>query len=218
MTTEIDRLEKDVACLNVGALPFTLVSRLGFHCDVWRSMGRLITNETSTQLDFVLKVGKRLCLREQVGVLAKEYRTLRGALGSIIPQSMFVATSINDKPGAIVFAEACNPWFDLADPNNREDALPLLARRPLEMGQLEVFTTAARRWLDDSRIIIDLFGAQNLVLDRNAGVRYLDSFHVFFYLDTLDVIEEVDDGFLYRAEQCVRRLEYLESLLLSARG
>ncbi len=194
-------------------MPFTLVSKLGFHCDVWRSIGRIVTAGASSNLDFVLKVGKHRLTRREVQVLGKEYRVLRSALDDIVPRSLFVATEVDRMPGAVVFAETCNPWFDLGHPSNREEALPLLRRQPRVRRQLAHFTHCARRWLDDERMIIDLFGAENLVLDRREGLRYLDSFHVFFYLDTLDAVGEVDDGFLHRIEQSVRRLEYVEWLV-----
>ena len=217
MSIEIDRLAKDVACLNVRDMPFTLVSKLGFHCDVWRSIGRIVTASGSRPLDFVLKVGKRLCTWRQVAVLAKEYRILRDALDDLVPSSMFVATRINSAPGAIVFAEACNPWFDLGNPTNEAEALPLLERQPRLRRDLAHFTVCARRWLDDEHMVIDLQGAENLVADRGGGVRYLDSFHVFFYRDVLDALDEVDDDFLFRVDQSIRRLEYLEWLVRETR-
>lgn len=217
MSIETDRLAKDVACLNVRDIPFTLVSKLGFHCDVWRSIGRIVTADGTRPLDFVLKVGKRLCTWRQVAVLAKEYRLLRGALDEIVPSSMFVATRINSTPGAIVFAEACNPWFDLGNPTNEAEALPMLRRQPRLQRQLEHFTLCARRWLDEQHMVIDLQGAENLVIDRSGGVRYLDSFHVFFYRDTLDALDQVDDDFLFRIDQSIHRLEYLEWLVQQAR-
>lgn len=51
MATESDRLARDVACLNVKDMPFTLVSRIGFHCDVWRSIGRIVEADQSIPLD-----------------------------------------------------------------------------------------------------------------------------------------------------------------------
>jgi hypothetical protein len=213
VSKETDRLEKEVACLNVRDMPFTLVSRLGFHCDVWRSIGRLVTIEGSKPLDFVLKVSKRLCNWREVAALAKEYRVLRSALDDMVPSSIFVATRVNRAPGAIVFAESCTPWFDLGNPTNEGEALPLLAHQPRLRYQLEHFTRCARRWLDERRMVIDLQGAENLVVDRQGGVRYLDSFHVFFYRDTLDAVDSVDDDFLFRVDQSIRRLEYLEWLV-----
>ncbi len=217
MNREADRLEREVACLNLRDIPFTLVSMLGSHCEVWRSIGRLVTRGDSQPLDFVLKVGKHLCTPREVVVLGKEYRRLRSALGDIVPYSVFVATRINRQPGAIVFAQSCNPWFDLASPTNESEALPLLKHQPRLRRQLGRFTRCARHWLDEQRRIIDLQGPENLVVERNAGVRYLDSFHVFFYLDTLDIVDQVGDDFLFRVQQSIQRLEYLERLLTEAR-
>ena len=213
MSHEQDKLPDYIACVNADAVPFTLISTLGFHCDVWRSIGRIVRTDSSSDIDCVLKIGSQRCSRAQVRVLAKEHRLLRDSLGELIPAATFIATRINREPRALVLAHACPPWFDLGNPTNESETLPMLIRQPRMRSQLEDFVTAARRWLDDRRMLIDLIGAENLVLDRNGNVRYLDSFHVFFYLDTLDVIDEVDDGFLERIEQSVERLGYLEWLL-----
>ncbi|MDX1528210.1 MAG: hypothetical protein R3337_06250, partial [Gammaproteobacteria bacterium] len=79
--------------------------------------------------------------------------------------------------------------------------------------QLADFTRHARRWMEEESKMIDLGGTENLVLDKDYGVRYLDSFHVFFYLDMLHLIDEVDDSLTFRIEMCIRRLEYLERLV-----
>ena len=213
MSTESDRLAKDVACLKGQEMPFTLVSKIGFNCDVWRSIGRIIEAGRARPLDFILKVGKRRCTLREVQVLAKQYRTLRTELDEIVPESIFVATEINGVPSAIVFARTCKPWFDLAHPVNREEAVPLLRHQPRSRHQLAHFVQCARRWLDERGMVIDLYGGENLVLDRSEGVRYLDSFYPFFYLDLLTVIDEVDEGLEFRIEQSIQRLDYLEWLV-----
>ncbi len=213
MSEDQDKLPGNVSCMNADAVPFTLISRLGFHCDVWRSIGKIVSAERTVPLDCVVKIGSQRCTRAQVRILAKEHRLLRDVLGELVPAATFVATRIDREPRALVLAQACEPWFDLGNPTNETESLPMLARQPRLRQQLGDFTQAARHWLDDKRMLIDLVGAENLVLDRRGGVRYIDSFHVFFYLDTLDVIAEVDDGFLLRIEQSVERLCYLEWLV-----
>ena len=213
MSQDQDKLPENVLCMNAEAMPFTLISTLGFHCDVWRSIGKLITPTGSADLDCVVKIGSQRCTQAQVRVLAKEHRMLRAALGELVPAATFVSTRIDREPRALVLAEACTPWFDLGNPTNESESLPMLERQPRLRQQLRDFTQAARKWLDERRMLIDLIGAENLVLDRNGGVRYVDSFHVFFYLDTLDVIDQVDGGFLLRIEQSVERLGYLEWLV-----
>lgn len=216
MSQDQDKLPDNVSCINAEAVPFTLISTLGFHCDVWRSIGKIVTAERSSALDCVVKIGSQRCTRAQVRVLAKEHRILKQALGELVPAATFIATRIDREPRALVLAQACAPWFDLGNPTNESESLPMLARQPRLRQQLRDFTQAARHWLDDKRMLIDLVGAENLVLDRNGGVRYVDSFHVFFYLDTLDVIDQVDDEFLLRIEQSVERLGYLEWLLVQS--
>lgn len=169
-------------------------------------------------MDFVLKVGNQRAVLPQVRVLSKEHRTLRDALGDLVPPATFIATTVNQQPRALVLADACEPWFDLGNPANESETVPMLARQPRILRQLSDFAAVARRWLDEEGKLIDLVGVENLVLERGGGVRYLDSFHVFFYTDMLNVIDEVDDGFLLRIEQSVERLAYIERLVLAARS
>jgi hypothetical protein len=213
MAQEADRVPAKIACLQTKNMPFTLVSIAGFHCDVWRSIGVIVRGGERAAMDFVLKRYKRPCSLAEIRVLGNEYRILKVALEEIVPTARFVATRVDEKPSVIVMAENCTPWFDLSNPGNEDEALPLLSRRPRARAQLAEFVRHARRWMDEESKIIDLGGTENLVLDKDYGVRYLDSFHVFFYLDMLHVIEEVDDSLTFRIEMCIRRLEYLERLV-----
>ncbi len=213
MTQEADRVPAKIACLETENTPFTLVSTAGFHCDVWRSIGVIVRGGERAPMDFVLKRYKRPCTLAEISVLGKEYRTLKAALEEIVPTARFVATRVDAKPSVVVLAENCTPWFDLSNPGNEDEALPLLSRSDRAKAQLADFVRHARRWMAEESKIIDLGGTENLVLDKDYGVRYLDSFHVFFYLDMLHVIEEVDDSLTFRIEMCIRRLEYLERLV-----
>ncbi len=213
MSLETDRVPAKIACLDTESLPFTLVSTAGFHCDVWRSIGVIVRGDQRAPMDFVLKRYKRPCSLAEIRVLGKEYRTLKESLADIVPTARFIATQIDGRQSVVVLAETCTPWFDLSNPGNEDEALPLLRRRGRAKAQLADFTRDARRWLDDDSKIIDLGGTENLILDKDYGVRYLDSFHVFFYLDMLHLIEEVDDALTFRIEACIRRLEYLERLV-----
>ncbi len=213
MSLETDRVPAKIACLDTESLPFTLVSTAGFHCDVWRSIGVIVRGDQRAPMDFVLKRYKRPCSLAEIRVLGKEYRTLKESLADIVPTARFIATQIDGRQSVVVLAETCTPWFDLSNPGNEDEALPLLRRRGRAKAQLADFTRDARRWLDDDSKIIDLGGTENLILDKDYGVRYLDSFHVFFYLDMLHLIEEVDDALTFRIEVCIRRLEYLERLV-----
>ncbi len=213
MSQEFDRVPATIACLDTENMPFTLVSTAGFHCDVWRSIGVIVRGGKRAPMDFVLKRYKRPCTLAETRVLGKEYRTIKQALEEIVPTARFVATHVNSRPSVIVLAENCTPWFDLSNPGNEDEALPLLSRKARARAQLAEFVGHARRWMEQDSRIIDLGGTENLVLDKNYGVRYLDSFHVFFYLDMLHVIDEVDDALMFRIEICIKRLEYLERLV-----
>lgn len=213
MSQETDRVPAKIACLETESMPFTLVSTAGFHCDVWRSIGVIVRGGERSPVDFVLKRYKRPCTLAEIRVLGKEYRIIKQALEEMVPTARFVATHVDSRPGVIVLAETCTPWFDLSNPGNEDELLPLLSRKARARAQLAEFVRNARRWMEDDSRIIDLGGTENLVLDKNYGVRYLDSFHVFFYLDMLHVIDEVDDALMFRIEICIKRLEYLERLV-----
>ena len=209
---DIDRLLAKIACLPTGGIPLTLVSTAGFHCEVWQSIGVLVSGPHRTEIDFVLKRYLRPSSLAATRVLGREHETLRQALGDIVPATRFVATRVNGKVGVVALCETCPPWFDLGNPANEEEALPLLARHRRARDDLVRFVAHARRWLDEEGKVIDLCGTENLVLDRAYRVRYIDSFHVFFYLDVLHTLQEVDEELRYRLDLAVRRLRYLEAL------
>ena len=120
---------------------------------------------------------------------------------------------MDSRRSVIGLAENCTPWFDLPNPEDGDEALPLLGSRPRARAQLAEFIRHARRRMDEDSCIIDLSGTENLVLEKHYGVRYLDSFHVFSSLDMLHVVEYVDDALKFRIEICIKRLEYLQRLV-----
>jgi len=207
-----DRIPEQVACLRTDAMPATLISTRGFNCEVWESAGVIVRAGQRRAVNFVVKRHRERCDLRKVRVYQRDYRRLREALGSIVPAALFVATRIDGEPSVVVLAEACAPWFDLARPGNEDEARPLLARMRRARGQLARFTRAARAWAAQGRII-DLYGRENLVLDRRLSVRYLDSFGVFFYEDMLHAVPDEDGMLAARIDLSRRRLAYLESLV-----
>lgn len=217
MGKETDRLSARVACIDADSLPLTLVSTAGFHCEVWRSAGVIVRDGRREPVDFVLKCYREPCPARYVRVLARDHRRLREALDDIVPKAVFVTTRIDGQTSVIALAETCRPWFDLANPWNEEEALELLRRLAPARDQLRRFVAAAHGWADaaESRVI-DLHGEQNLVLDRDRKVRYLDSFAVFLFPDVLDLVEDDDPGLRERIEVSRGRLEYLQRLVEAA--
>ena len=138
--------------------------------------------------------------------------TWTGRSPEMVPPAMFVATRINGEENMIVLAEAHTPWFDLARPGNDGEARPLLIHSPKARAQLARFVRVAREWAGQGRVI-DLYGRENLVLDRDRNVRYLDSFGVFFYADLQHAVAGIDDEYQERIDISLRRLDYLQSLL-----
>ncbi len=217
MSKENDRLSASVACIDAESLPLTLVSTAGFHCEVWRSAGVIVRDGRREPVDFVLKCARERCPPAYTRVLARDHRRLREALDDIVPAALFVSTRIDGEPSVVVFAETCHPWFDLANPWNEEEALALLRRLPLARDQLARFVAAARGWASTAEErVIDLHGEQNLVLDRDRRVRYLDSFGVFLFPDLLETLAEDDESLRERIEVSRGRLVYLERLLAAA--
>ena len=72
--------------------------------------------------------------------------------------------------------------------------------------------TQRGQWQGEGRLI-DLYGRDNLVLDRQFEIAYLDSFGVFFHTDVRHAIHVVDDELEARMAVSARRLDYLESLI-----
>jgi hypothetical protein len=212
MAIESDRIPDRVACLNTRALPATLISTRGFNCEVWQSAGVIVTAGGRFPVDFVVKRHRFACTLPKLKVLNREYRTLRATLEEMVPAAVFVATRIEGEQNVVVLAQTCTPWFDLARPGNADEAQPLLARLPKARAQLARFVRAARRWADEGRVL-DLYGRENLVLDRDRNVRYLDSFGVFFYQDMAHALGDIDEEYLERIAISRDRLEYVASFI-----
>jgi len=209
---ESDRIPDRVACLNTDAMPATLVSTRGFNCEVWQSAGVIVDAGERHAVNFVVKRHRYACGRRKVRAYQREYRRLRDALGDIVPPAVFVATLIDGESNVVVLAQACSPWFDLARPGNEDEARPLLARLPKARAQLRQFVGCVRSWAAQG-LVLDLYGVENLVLDRDRNVRYLDSFGVFFYEDMLYAVDGVDEALEAKIDISLARLGYVESLL-----
>ncbi len=214
MAKESDRLDADIACIDAQRTPASLISTAGAHCEVWRSAGWVVRRGERTPVDFVIKRYREPCSMPEVGTLARHYRQLKSTLADIIPNALFVATKVDGAPSVCVLAESVNVWFNIANPQNREEAIPLLRTLPKARRQLDCFIHQAKRWLnaDDARII-DLYGLDNLVLDIDRNVRYLDSFHVFFFPEMTHMFGDLDDDLEGRIDISLQRLSYLENLL-----
>ncbi|MES9870728.1 MAG: hypothetical protein ABW153_08915 [Sedimenticola sp.] len=213
---EQDYLAVDIACLNRETLRATLVSSAGSHCEVWRTNKRIKTIEDEESYhEFVIKYPTSIHSRSEIAILMRDYRRLKNALEEIIPSAVFFVTEVDGQPNVCVIADAVNIWFNIANPQNREEAVELLRASPRARGQLERFVRTARDWRnsDDSRLI-DLYGLDNLIMDKNREIRYLDSFYVFFYEDLLDLLQEEPDDLLKEyITASVERLGYLEEIL-----
>ena len=218
---EHDRLSVPVDCIDVASIPMTLVSTSGFHCEVWQSMGYLRDADAGVFIDFVLKRHLDPCPLVQTRIYARDHRTLRSALGATVPDARFVATRVDGVENVIVLAETCTPWFDVANPGNEEETVALLRSRPRAARALARFVRVALAWAQAPvQRVIDLFGRENLVLDRSYRLRYLDSFGVFYYPDILDVVAEPDPALAQRIEISLARLDYLRNVAaaVGARG
>ena len=215
---EADDPAVDVACLNPERLRATLVSLAGSHCEVWRSNKRDPSMEGGdTYVEFVLKYPLGEHSAAEIAMLARHYRQLKEALDDVIPEAIFCITEIDGRPNVCVLARAVNTWFNIANPQNREEAVELLRDHPKARNQLERFLRVAKEWRasDDPRLI-DLFGVDNLVMDIDREIRYLDSFFVFFFEDMLEMLQEPDDDLEHRITVSLERLTYLEEILTAA--
>ena len=210
---EHDRLPVSVGCLDAGSIPMTLVSTSGFHCEVWQSMGFLSRGGGREFVDFVLKRHLEPCGLAETRIYRRDHATLRGALGDIVPEALFISTRVDGVENVVVLARTCSPWFDVANPGNEEETVALVRTSSRAAHALRRFCATARGWVNASTPrVIDLFGRENLVLDRGRSLRYLDSFGVFYYPDVLDVVSEPDPQLAHRIEVSLARLAYLEKV------
>ena len=212
MSRENDRISTDIGCLDTASLPATLISTLGAHCKVWRSGGYL-RHSSRTGREIVLKMHTLPCNSREVELYRRDYLALKKQLGVSIPEALFVTTRIGGEVNLLVLAQAYTPWFNIANPANEAEALPMLGKFRLAHAQLQRFVESARRWREQESKVIDLYGLDNLVLDRDHQIRYLDSFEVFFYEDMLHLIDHPDRDLEERITISLQRLDYLEYLL-----
>ncbi|MCG7877543.1 MAG: hypothetical protein JAY75_16520 [Candidatus Thiodiazotropha taylori] len=219
-----DQISVNIACLDLKRLRPTLVSTIGSHCEVWRSNKRQGTESDYEDgviyTEFVIKRPFSDHTISEARLLARHYRQLKETLDEIIPDALFVVSKINGRPSVLVLAKAVNIWFNLANQQNEEEAKKLLCRYPKARIQLARFVKAAQAWRNsDNPKMIDLFGIDNLIMDTNREIRFLDSFFVFFFEDTFHIIDggEEDSELKDKVELSEKRLRYLEHLLVMAK-
>jgi hypothetical protein len=211
MGKEYNRISSNIQCLNVRKLPAALISNRGAHCIVWQSGG--YKKHKKYHLDFVVKRHRLSCTDRDVALYYRDYRKLKESLQDMIPTALFVRTRVDGEPNLMVLARTFTPWFNIANPSNEDEALPLLGKLKKARAQLETFVYAAKQWRERESKVIDLFGIDNLVLDKSHQIRYLDSFGVFFHEDVLHLIDGVDPELEEKIDLSLKRLEYLEYLL-----
>jgi hypothetical protein len=212
---ESDFLKADIACLNPESLHATLISSVGNHCRVWRTSKKAKPmQEGAAYFEFVIKFPMIHYADSEIHMLARHYRLLKSQLDDIIPDALFLVTRINGQRNICVLARAVNIWFNLANPHNEEEAIALLQESSRARDQLARFISTAEgfRASDDPRLI-DLYGLDNLVLDNNREVRYVDSFDVFFFEDMPHLFDKPDSELETKIQTSVERLQYLKRIL-----
>jgi hypothetical protein len=217
---ETDQMVVDIACLDHSRFRATLVSTIGSHCEVWRSSKRheaLVDGEVeTTYTEFVIKWPFTDYTESETKLLARHYRQLKDTLDEIIPDALFVVTKINGRASVFVLAQAINVWFNIANQQNEEEAIKLLCANPKSRIQLSRFVKAAQAWRKSNNPrVIDLFGIDNLVMDTNRDIHFLDSFFVFFFEDTFHLIDGCDEDteLAEKVNLSIKRMNYLEQLL-----
>ncbi|MDJ0806378.1 MAG: hypothetical protein QNJ78_06040 [Gammaproteobacteria bacterium] len=215
---EFDRLAADIESLNPETLRATLVSSVGNHCEVWRTSKRNPgTEEQSPYTEFVIKHPLIHYSETEIRLLNRQYRMLKENLEDIIPDALFFITHINGRRSVCVLARAVNIWFNIANPQNREEAIALLSKNSKALSQLKRFValTKSLRQSDNPKLI-DLYGLDNLVLDTNREIRYIDSFDVFFFEDMQHLFDANDPELDMKIKISRDRLKYLEQIISKA--
>lgn len=213
MGRENDRIDHVIGCIPTRRMPATLIASSGHHCEVWRSSGTVRRKGWRSPLDIVIKIPRQPVSEPEVRTLRREHSLLRLALGEIVPPALFVRTRIDGIESLVVMAPTVSRWFDLANPAHEAEAAPLLAQLPEARYALKRFVEQAELWFAKEDKVIDLYGLDNLVLDRNRQLRYIDSFGVFFYADLLHLVPDQDAALADRIDLSRRRLAYLQHLL-----
>lgn len=212
MSRENDRISTRVACIDIEKLPATLISTRGAHCKVFQTGGYL-RRKSAPVKNFVVKMHLLSCDHREAQLYYRDYRKLKKQLDDIIPRAIFVRTRINGDANLVVLAYAHTPWFNIANPANEAEALPLLGKYRKAYCQLELFVSVAKEWRKKENKVIDLYGVDNLVLDKNRQIRYLDSFEVFFYEDMLHLIDNAGQELEEKIAISLQRLDYLDYLV-----
>lgn len=211
------RIPNDIGCLDTARLRATFISSLGFHCDAWHVNRIFLRTGKSLIRNYIIKRYRQPCSMRQIQVYQRDYLELRAQLGTMIPKAMFFQTRVDGQVTVLAVARAVTRWFNLAHPAYESEAAPLLRRLPKARAQLQDFVSAAHRWYHSPDMkVIDLWGADNLVLDNKQNVRYLDSFNVFFYPDVFHTIGEPSELLEEKIAVSRRRLEYLKHLLVES--
>lgn len=213
---EDDRPALDVACLNPKCRRAALVSTAGNHCQVWRGTHKHEdTLDGESYTEFVIKYPLDRYRDADTRILANQYQELRAKLGAMVPEALFVFSRIDDEPNLFIVARAVNVWFNIANPQNREEAVGLLREYPLARAQLVQFVLQAAKWREGPNPrVIDLYGLDNLVMDNQRQIRFVDSFYVFFFEDMLHLLGgEPDYDLQEKIEVSLQRLAYLEQIL-----
>jgi hypothetical protein len=227
MNAETDALEGrdedkpalDVACLSRQCRRAALVSTTGNHCEVWRgSYKQTSVDGADTYTEFVIKYPLDQYNAADARILARQYAMLRRALGEVVPEALFVVSCINGQPNLFVLARAVNLWFNIANPQNREEAIGLLRDSPIARDQLNRFLDQARQWREGPNPrVIDLYGLDNLVMDNQRQIRFVDSYYVFFFEDMLHMLGgEHDYDLEEKIKVSLNRLAYLEEILAAS--
>ena len=213
MARDNDRIDSRIACLRTKDVPATLISDDGYHCEVWRSSGSIFRNGQRQSLDLVVKVPRQAISESEVRVLHREHHQIRERLGDIVPVTVFARTEIDEHPSMIAMAPNIRRWFDVANPIHEEEIAPLIGQSDRLRQAIQHFVDAAEHWYVTESKVIDLYGRDNLVFDRNRHLHYIDSFSVFFYADLLAVLPDPDPGLVERIRISRERLAYLQHLL-----
>ena len=215
-TRSLDALHADIACLNTHQLKATLIANNGYHCQVWQRSALVSINNEIMIHDVVIKKPRDPIGRHDARIYHRDYRKLCDRLGDIVPEAAFIITTVDGEESVIIVAETVHRWFNIANPSNAADAIPLLRRLEKARHQLARFLEAARDWHEQEGKIIDLYGLDNLVLDRDRNIRYVDSFGVFLYEDLMHIVDNAYEDLSDKIELSLQRFDYLNFVLREA--
>lgn len=182
-------LSEEVPCISPKAF-IRKNTRNGSHCENYHAY----TQGDKTAHTYVKK-SFSLISDDDLNRYKKEYDEIKLRLGEIVPNATYIRAKVGQTLGALVLAEPIKITTDMLSEENKPYILEVLKSNPQTRQQLEDLLDAFDEWLAKGKVL-DLSdnGEENVVLDENQNLHYIDSFDVFLNSRYRSLIESSEQN------------------------